>query len=105
MSAKDSASRRQVVVRPSSLLFCVLFVMVAGDSSAADSAAAPLKIYVNTDLEAAIPRCRPYRLTLPIQGKREYLVFRKDGSEPKLVTQEATFPDTLHILDFPAGAK
>jgi D-amino peptidase len=48
---------------------------------------------------AAIPKCKPYRLELPIKAKKQYLLL--DGSpKPKLVTKEGTIPDALHILDF-----
>jgi len=47
----------------------------------------------------AIPRCKPYRVDLPIQAKKQHLVF--DGSaKPKLVTKQGTIPDALHLLDF-----
>jgi D-aminopeptidase len=48
---------------------------------------------------AAIPRCKPYRLELPIKAKKQYLTF-EDPARPKLVTKEGTIPDALHILDF-----
>jgi len=48
---------------------------------------------------AAIPACKPYRIDLPIQAKKQYLVW--DGSStPKLMTKEGTIPDALHLLDF-----
>jgi D-amino peptidase len=48
---------------------------------------------------AAIPKCKPYWLELPIQAKKQYLV--PDGSpKPKLVTKEGTIADALHLLDF-----
>jgi len=48
---------------------------------------------------AAIPKCKPYRLDLPIKAKKQYLLL--DGSpKPKLVTKEGTIPDAFHILDF-----
>lgn len=48
---------------------------------------------------AAIPKCKPYRLELPIKARKQYLLL--DGSpKPKLVTKEGTIPDALHILDF-----
>jgi D-amino peptidase len=48
---------------------------------------------------AAIPKCMPYRLELPIKAKKQYLIL--DGSaKPKLVTKEGTIPDAFHILDF-----
>lgn len=46
-----------------------------------------------------IPRCKPYRLELPIRAKKEYLVF--EGSDPpKRVTKEGTIPTARQILDF-----
>lgn len=47
----------------------------------------------------AIKRCVPYRLELPIQAKKEYLVFQGEA-KPKLVVKEGTIPDALHLLDF-----
>jgi D-amino peptidase len=47
---------------------------------------------------AAIPRCKPYKLDLPIKAKKQYLIL--DGPQPKLVTKEGIIPDGLHILDF-----
>ena len=49
---------------------------------------------------AAIPRCQPYRLALPIKAKKQFLVFGKEGTEPKLVTKEGSIEDVLHLLDF-----
>lgn len=50
---------------------------------------------------AAIPKCKPYRLDLPIKAKKQYLVLPAPGSpQPKLVTKEGTIPDGLHILNF-----
>ena len=48
---------------------------------------------------AAIPRCRPYRLDLPITAKKEYLVV-EGTSPPRRVTKEGTIADALHLLDF-----
>ncbi|HEY5912281.1 MAG TPA: M55 family metallopeptidase [Verrucomicrobiae bacterium] len=48
---------------------------------------------------AAIPRCRPYRLDLPITAKKQYLAF-KDPAKPELITKEGQIPDLLHLLDF-----
>jgi D-amino peptidase len=48
---------------------------------------------------AAIPKCKPYKLDLPIKAKKQYLVF-EGPSKPKLVTKETTIPDALHLLDF-----
>jgi len=48
---------------------------------------------------SGIKRCQPYRLQLPIQARKQYLVL--DGSEkPRLVTKEGSIPDALHLLDF-----
>jgi D-amino peptidase len=49
---------------------------------------------------AAIPKCKPYRIEMPIKAKMQHLVFEKPGAPPKLVTKEAIFQDALHILDF-----
>ena len=49
---------------------------------------------------AAIPRCKPYQLALPIKAKKQYLVLGKEGTEPKLVTKEGIIEDVLHLLDF-----
>jgi D-amino peptidase len=48
---------------------------------------------------AAIPKCRPYRLELPITAKKEYLVLEGD-LPPKRVTKDGTITDVLHLLDF-----
>jgi D-amino peptidase len=47
----------------------------------------------------ALPRCRPYRLELPIQAKKQNLVF-DDPAQPRLVTKEGIIADALHLLDF-----
>jgi D-amino peptidase len=50
---------------------------------------------------AAIPRCQPYKLSLPIQARKEHLVF--DGPAPapgRLVTKEGTIDDVVKLLDF-----
>jgi len=47
---------------------------------------------------AAIPKCKPYRLDLPIKAKKQYLLL--DGPQPKVATKEGVIPDGLHILDF-----
>lgn len=48
---------------------------------------------------AVMPRCKPYRLELPIRAKKEYLVFESSG-ERKRVTKEGTIPTARQILDF-----
>ena len=47
----------------------------------------------------AIGRCQPYRLELPIQAKKEYLV-PGGSAKPRLTTKEGTVPAALHLLDF-----
>jgi D-amino peptidase len=49
---------------------------------------------------AAIPRCRPYKLSLPIQAKKEYLVFDEQGKPGRTVTKEGTIEDVLKLLSF-----
>jgi D-amino peptidase len=48
---------------------------------------------------AAISKCRPYVLDLPIKAKMEYLDLTSGLPEPKLITKEWTIPDALHLLD------
>jgi len=48
---------------------------------------------------AAIPKCKPYRLDLPIKARKQYLILGDPGSKPKLVTKEGTIQDALHIMD------
>jgi D-amino peptidase len=49
---------------------------------------------------AAIPKCQPYKLTLPIQAKKEYLVFDDSSQEGRRVTKEGTIEDVLRLMDF-----
>lgn len=50
----------------------------------------------------AIPRCRPYRLPMPIRGKLHRLEFDKQAPDGpgRPTTREATFDDARRILDF-----
>jgi D-amino peptidase len=48
---------------------------------------------------AAIPHCKPYKLSLPIQAKKEYLVFDDPDKPGRKVTKEATIDDVLKLLD------
>jgi D-amino peptidase len=48
---------------------------------------------------AAIPKCRPYKLSVPIQAKREHRVFDEPG-KPRTVTKEGTIDDVLKLLSF-----
>jgi D-amino peptidase len=49
---------------------------------------------------AAVSRCKPYTLDLPVKVKVQY--FEKDAEVPefKQVTREGTAENALHILDF-----
>jgi D-amino peptidase len=49
---------------------------------------------------AAIPRCQPYKLSLPIQAKKEYLVFDGPDKKGRKVTKEGTIDDVLKLLRF-----
>lgn len=52
---------------------------------------------------AAIPRCKPYRIALPIKAKKQYLVLDPRGgpmAKPRQVTKEGTIEDLLHLLSF-----
>jgi D-amino peptidase len=48
----------------------------------------------------AIPKCRPYKLSLPIKAKKEYLVFEGSSKEGRRVTKEGTIEDVLKLMDF-----
>jgi D-amino peptidase len=49
---------------------------------------------------AAIPRCQPYKLSLPIQAKKEYLVFDSPSGPGRRMTKEGTIEDVLKLMDF-----
>ncbi|MEN6577202.1 MAG: M55 family metallopeptidase [Phycisphaerales bacterium] len=49
---------------------------------------------------AAIGKCRPYKLSLPIQAKKEYLVFDDPAGPGRRVSKEGTIEDVLRLLDF-----
>jgi D-amino peptidase len=49
---------------------------------------------------AAIPHCQPYKLTLPIQAKKENLVFDDPAKPGRKVTKEGTIEDVLKLLAF-----
>ena len=49
---------------------------------------------------AAIPKCKPYRLTLPIKAKKQYLVLDPKAAKPKLVVKEGVIDDVLLLFDF-----
>lgn len=48
---------------------------------------------------AAIPKCQPYKLQLPIRARKQFLQFDATTAPGKLITKEAEIPDALHILD------
>ncbi len=49
---------------------------------------------------AAIPQCQPYKLSLPIQAKKEYLVFDSPSGPGRRISKEGTIEDVLKLLDF-----
>jgi D-amino peptidase len=49
---------------------------------------------------AAIPQCKPYQPTLPIQVKKQWLEFDGPDKKPHLMTKEGTAADALHLMDF-----
>jgi D-amino peptidase len=49
---------------------------------------------------AAIPQCQPYKLSLPIQAKKEYLVFDSPAGPGRKVSKEGTIEDVLKLMDF-----
>jgi D-amino peptidase len=48
---------------------------------------------------AAIGKCKPYKIAVPIKAKKEYLVFDEPG-KPRTVTKEGTIDDVLKLLSF-----
>ncbi|MCX6222672.1 MAG: M55 family metallopeptidase [Bacteroidia bacterium] len=48
---------------------------------------------------AAIPKCKPYILEVPIKARMEYLDLDPGLPKPKLITKEWTIPDALHLFD------
>jgi D-amino peptidase len=48
----------------------------------------------------AIGRCQPYKLSLPIQAKKEYLVFDSPSGPGRRISKEGTIEDVLKLLDF-----
>lgn len=48
---------------------------------------------------AAIPKCKPYKVGLPIQARMQYLDLRSGMAQPPLITREWTIPDALHLYD------
>jgi D-amino peptidase len=49
---------------------------------------------------AAIPLCQPYTLSLPIQAKKEYLVFDGPSAQGRRVTKKGTIEGAVKLLDF-----
>jgi len=49
---------------------------------------------------AAIPKCKPYKLSLPIKAKKEHLVFDSPSGPGRKVSKEGTIEDVLKLMDF-----
>ncbi len=49
---------------------------------------------------AAIPQCKPYKLSLPVQVKKEHLVFDGPSGKGRRVSKEGTIEDVLKLLNF-----
>ena len=49
---------------------------------------------------AAIPKCKPFKMDLPIKGKVQYLDLNSDLPEPKVITKGKVFDNVLDILNF-----
>jgi D-amino peptidase len=49
---------------------------------------------------AAIGKCKPYKLSLPIRAKKEYLVFDKSSGPGRKVTKEGIIKDVLKLMNF-----
>jgi len=49
---------------------------------------------------AAIPKCQPYKLSLPIKARKEYLVFDNSSEPGRKVSKEGTIEDASKLMDF-----
>jgi D-amino peptidase len=49
---------------------------------------------------AAIPKCKPYKLSLPIRAKKEYLVFDSSSGPGRKVIKKGTIEDVLKLMAF-----
>jgi D-amino peptidase len=49
---------------------------------------------------AVIPKCKPYKLTLPVHVKKEHLVFDSPSKPGRRVSKEGTVEDVLKLLSF-----
>jgi D-amino peptidase len=49
---------------------------------------------------ASIPECKPYRTTLPIQAKKQWIGYDDAEKKTKMLTKEGTISDVLRLLDF-----
>jgi D-amino peptidase len=49
---------------------------------------------------SVIGKCKPYKLTVPIQAKKQYLIFDEPTSPGRLTTKEGTIDDVLKLFEF-----
>ncbi len=49
---------------------------------------------------AALGKCKPYKLSLPIQARKEHLVFDNPSGSSRRVSKEGTIEDVLKLLEF-----
>jgi D-amino peptidase len=49
---------------------------------------------------AAIDKCKPYRLTVPIQAKKQFLQFESGSDIGKLTVKEGTIAEVLDLFSF-----
>ena len=49
---------------------------------------------------AAIPKCQPYKLKLPVKAKKEYLVFDSSSGSSRRISKEGIIKDVLKLLNF-----
>jgi len=49
---------------------------------------------------AAIPKCKPYKLSIPVRVKKEYLVFDGASDKGRKVSKKGTIGDVLKLLNF-----
>lgn len=49
---------------------------------------------------AAIPKCKPYRLKMPVRAKVQYFAYETSPSQTRVVTKEAKIADIRKLVNF-----
>ena len=49
---------------------------------------------------SAIGKCKPYKVTVPIQAKKQYLIFDEPNGPGRLTTKDGTIDEVLKLFEF-----